>query len=217
LIPRRGGEIGGCPRRELLFDNHVALDAVRAQRVLDDRAKEHALARVGANVRVAYLRWVDDAADDERGASVRAGPFGAAGFLDQCVHRLLRALFHDLHAARDFGGVAFFLEEPVVVRLTGFGRAGIAEIDAPAGDRDWRLDDSEALQRRSPGRKRVLSPHQLVHFGKRRRWSRTFERAVPLQLRAMSRTSASVARIAGTADAPHRCPAPGSAACLLQR
>ena len=90
--------------------------------------------RVGANMRVANLRGIDDAADDQRGACAVSRLARAAGVLDQRVHRLLRATLHDLHAARNLRASLSSCEEAVVVRLTRLGHVGIAQLDDSARD-----------------------------------------------------------------------------------
>ena len=107
---------------------------MRSQRRLQHGAKQLALARVRANVRVADGGGIDDAADDERGAAAA----GERLVGEQRGDGLLRAALNDLHAPGDRARVGLVREEAVMVRLPRFGDVRIAELDDPPRDRRRR-------------------------------------------------------------------------------
>src|SRR5262249_44367920 len=115
---------------ELLLDDDVAADAVRAQRRLEDGPEEPPLAGVRADVRVADRLRVDDAADDER----RAAAAGERRIGEQRVDRASGAALDDLHARGDRAIVRFVRAEAVMVRLARLGHRRIAQLDDAAGD-----------------------------------------------------------------------------------
>ncbi len=123
----------GGLHRELLLHDDIAVDAERLQRLFEHGAKQLALARVRANVRVADLLRIDHAADDERGPNTAhvAGLaiYHATDVFDEQGDRSLRAARDDLHPARDFARVLLLRGEAVMIRLPGLLIVGIAQLD----------------------------------------------------------------------------------------
>src|SRR5262245_17712255 len=115
-------QAGGGPRRQLLFDDDLAANTARRQRILQHGAEQSSLARVSADMRISDFLGIDEAADNQPGAS-------RARILEQRGDRLRGAPFHDRHPPRDLARVLFSAIEPVVERLTRLGHRRIAHLD----------------------------------------------------------------------------------------
>jgi len=87
-----------------------------------------------ADVGIADRLRVDDASDDERGARERT-PGRCSCATDERIDARSRASLDDLRPSRDLAPIGHLDTEAVVVRLLGFGRFRIAQLDDRARHR----------------------------------------------------------------------------------
>ena len=154
-LARGAPQASGGPRRQLLLDDDLATNTPRRQRILQHSAEQPSLARVGADMRVSDFLGLDQAADDQPGAS-------RAGVLQQRGDRLRGAPLHDCHAPRDLARVLFSAIEPVVVGLPRLGHRRIAHLDDAPRHGDRR--GSRPFERDRDGKPRLDPKADGDHF-----------------------------------------------------